>query len=126
MFNKTPPSYPPRELLPFGDASDTLALSQHQGAENFPGGGPSPHETPVHAQAGKYSSGVRKLYIAHSVKQSVSVETLLMICMSLMGPPFWKLSTKLALQRTSNEKDDFLVCCQSVCDETGLLALVAT
>lgn len=79
---------------------------------------PYPHESPVHAYAGKCSDLIRKSYKAHASIQSFSVEALAMSCMSMTEPP----SAWLVLQRISNVRDVSEICATSV--GVGLLVAV--
>ena len=72
----------------------------------------------MHACAGKFACFIWKLYNAHAFKQSLSVETLVMSCMSKTEPP----SAVLVLQRISKASDVWVICETSVM--RGLLLAV--
>ena len=104
----------------FDDASVTLFFSQqvYAGGRVSAGGWQVSYVTPVHASAGKWDALIWKSYNAHASKQSLSVETFGISCISMTGPP----SPKLVSQRILNVKDDAGACGKSAI-RRGLLAV---
>ena len=118
--NKTAESAPGHTAVSFDDASVTLFFSQQVCAGcRLVSNVLVSYVAPVHASAGKWSALIWKLYNAHASKQSLSVDTFAISCISMTEPP----SPRLVSQRISNLRDDAAICEESAI-RRGLLVAV--